>query len=461
MQQQAQSFQSFEETRPQRSGRAWLIALMLALASIASQFDRVVLNLMVEPVKAEFGLDDTGFGMLQGVAFGIFYTLCSIPIGRMADRYPRKIVMGGFLALFSIFSMASGLARSYWQLFLMRVGVGVGEASVTPASLSLLSDLFPPDRLGRAVSIFFLSAPFGIGLAFISGGSLLEWLTTSSLLKTGLLAGLQPWQAAFLIVGFPGLLLAPLLFLMREPRRTGAGADAPLTIAQVLAVIGERKAALVPMFAGFSMVTLVSYAYNIWAPALFIRVYGWSAAEIGLGFGLIMLICGTGGTYFAGWLSDRLTRKGHSDAHLRVAALGFIGCGFFGALAPLMPNAMLALMLLAPAMFLSCMPFPCAGTAIQLIIPNRARGQVTALYITIITLVGLAIGPMVIGLMTDHVFRDPADIRYSLAIIVGIAAPLMFLLLALARAPYRAIRTRQDEAARAAASSSSMQDFIN
>lgn len=441
---QAQVLQSTEE-QGVSAGRAWLIALLLALASIASQFDRVVLNLAVEPVKAGFGLDDTGFGMLQGVAFGIFYTLCSIPIGRMADRYPRKIIMGGFLALFSVFAMASGLARTYWQLFLMRIGVGVGEASVTPASLSMLSDLFPPDQLGRAVSIFFLSAPFGIGLAFISGGSLIDWLATSSLLNGGLLSGLKPWQAAFLIVGFPGLLLVPALLLVREPKRKGPGADEPLSIRQVLDIIVARKAALVPMFAGFSMVTLVSYAYNIWAPALFIRVYGWTPAEVGLGFGLIMLLCGTGGTYSAGWLSDRLTRKGHSDAQLKVAAIGFVGCGVFGALAPLMPNAIMALVLLAPAMFLSCMPFPCAGTAIQLIVPNRARAQVTALYITIITLVGLGVGPMVIGLMTDHVFQDPADIRYSLSIIVGVAAPLMFLLLTLARAPYRALRQLQEQ----------------
>lgn len=444
MRRQAQAFESIEE-KSSGTARGWLIALLLALASIASQFDRVVLNLTVEPIKAEFGLDDTGFGMLQGIAFGIFYTLCSMPIGRLADRYPRKVIMGGFLALFSLFSMASGLSRSYWQLFLTRVGVGVGEASVTPASLSMLSDLFPPDRLGRAVSIFFLSAPFGIGLAFIGGGSLIEWLETSALLHGGLLDGLKPWQAAFIIVGFPGLLLVPFLLLMREPKRQGPGADEPLSIRQVLGIISARKAALIPMFAGFSMVTLVSYAYNIWAPALFIRVYGWTAAEIGLGFGLIMLLCGTGGTFCAGWLSDRLTRKGHSDAQLTVAAAGFVGCGLFGALAPLMPNAQLALLLLAPAMFLSCMPFPCAGTALQLIIPNRARGQVTALYITIITLVGLGVGPMVIGLMTDHVFREPADIRYSLSIIVGLATPVMVLLLLLARKPYRLLRRMQDQ----------------
>lgn len=426
------------------SARGWTVAVLLALASIVSQADRVVLNLMVEPIKAEFGLDDTGFGMLQGVAFGIFYTLCTIPLGRLADRHPRKLIIGTCVGLWSLFAMAGGLTRTYTQLFLTRIGVGVGEASLTPAGLSLLSDMFPPSRLGRAVSVFFLSAPIGIGIALIAGGELLKWLTSSRVLIDGPLAGFEAWQAAFLIVGFPGLLLVPALLLMREPARRGAGADKALSIRDVAGVVRGRSRALIPMFAGFSMVTLVSYAYNIWTPALFIRVYGWTPAEIGWAFGLIMLLFGTGGVYFAGWLSDRLMQRGDRDAHLKVAAFGFVGCGILGGLAPLMPSAGLALALLGPAIFLSNMPYSCAGTAIQLIIPNRARAQVTAIYIMIVTLVGLVVGPLVIGLMTDRIFQDPADIRYSLAIVVGFAAPVMYGLLHLARRPYRELRAAEE-----------------
>jgi len=419
--------------------RAWMIAGLLALASVASQFDRVVMNLTIEPVKAEFGLDDTRFALLQGVAFGIFYTLGSVPIGRLADRFERRLVLGISLLFFSLFSMASGLSRTFAQLFLTRVGVGIGEASVTPTGLSMLSDMFPPEKLGRAVSVFFLSAPFGIGLAFIAGGRLLEALDGQAA-AGGLPFALDPWQAAFLIVGAPGLLLVPLFLLLREPERRGPGGATPLTIREVLAVIGERRRALTLMFSGFAMVPVVNFAYNVWTPALFMRVYGWSPAEIGLGFGLIMMVFGTSGVYFAGWLSDRLTRAGHADAQLRVAAFGFLACGVFGAAAPLMPNAWAALALLAPAMFLSNVPIPCAGTALQLILPNRARAQVTALYIMIISLVGIGIGPVVIGFMTDHIFTAPTDIRYSLAIVVGVAAPVMTILLLFALKPYRALR---------------------
>lgn len=420
--------------------RAWSVVLLLALASICSQYDRGVVNLMVEPLKAEFALNDTAFSLLQTVAFGIFYVLACIPIGRLADHHQRRVILGVCLGIFSLFSMASGLARSYWQLFLTRIGVGIGEASVTPAGFSLMSDLFPPERLGRPMGAFLMSAPVGQGLALIGGGALLQWLSVTPLLHSGLLEGFAPWQAAFLIVGAPGLLLVPLFFLIREPARRGPGNDAPLSVREVLAVLRERRRAFIPMFAAFCMVTLVSYAFFIWTPAMLQRTYGWNPAQVGLAFGLIVLTFGTGGAFFGGWASDQLARRGHTDAPLKVAAFGFVGCGLFGALAPLMPDSRLALALLAPAIFLSNTPYACAGASIQLITPNRARAQVTAVYITLTTLVGLVVGPTVVGLITDYVFHDPNDIRYSLALVVSAPAPVMFLLLRSAWRPYRELR---------------------
>ena len=420
--------------------RAWTLIALMALASVVSQFDRTVINLTVDPLKQAFSLNDTQFAMLQSVAFGIFYTVACIPLGWLADRYQRRVIMAVSLAFFSLFAIGSGLARSYMQLFLTRVGVGVGEATVTPAGLSMMSDYFPPEKLGRAVGAFFMSAPVGQAVGLIAGGLLLQWLATSTVLATGLLAGFEPWQAAFVIIGAPGLLLVPLFLLLHEPARRGQSATAPLSVAEVIAILRERARALAPMFGGFCMVTLVSYTFFVWTPAMFQRTFDWNPRQAGLSFGLIVLIFGTAGAFFGGWMTDRLARRGHLDAPLKVAAFGFIGCGVFGGLAPLMPSPGLALAMLAPAIFLSNTPYACAGTSIQLIVPNRARAQVTALYITLITLVGLGVGPTVVGLMTDYVFKNPADIRYSLAIVVAVPAPIMFTLLAFAWRPYRVLR---------------------
>jgi MFS family permease len=422
------------------AARGWTVVGLMALASIASQFDRTVINLTVDPLKQAFTLNDTQFAMLQGVAFGLFYTLACIPLGLLADRYQRRIIMAVSLAFFSLFAMGSGLARSYAQLFLTRVGVGVGEATVTPAGLSMLSDHFPPDRLGRAVGAFFVSAPVGQAVGLIGGGLLLQWLATSAALTTGPLAGFEPWQAAFIIIGAPGLLLVPLFLMLREPQRRGPGGAAPLTLAEGLRVVRDRRRTLVPMFAGFCMVTLVSYTFFVWTPAVLQRTFSMNPAEAGLGFGLIVLTFGTAGAFLGGWMTDRLADRGHLDAPLKVAAFGFVGCGIFGGLAPLMPSSGAALAMLGPAIFLSNVPYACAGTAIQLIIPNRARAQVTALYITLITLVGLLVGPTLVGMMTDYVFQNPMDLRYSLAIMVSVPAPIMFGLLAIAWRPYRALR---------------------
>lgn len=420
--------------------RGWLVVALLALASIISQFDRTVINLMVTPIKAEFGLNDTAFGALQSIAFGLFYVVACIPLGRAADNASRKWLIGICLFFWSLFAMTSGLARSYWQLFLTRIGVAVGEASLTPAGLSMLADHFPPERLGRPVSGFLMSAPVGQGLAFIGGGSLLTALAGSQLIDTGLLAGFEPWQAAFIIVGAPGLLLVPLFLLVREPQRRGADVES-LSVKETASLIGSMWTALVPMFIGFAMVLLVAYSIAIWTPALLERTYGWNPAQIGWGFGLVLITFGMTGVIVAGFASDWLGERGHRDAPLKVAAAAFAVAGVSGVLAPLMPSPYLALGLLGVTLFFGNMPFPCAATSLQLIVPNRARAQISAVYVTFTTLVGLGVGPTVIGLMTDFVFRDPADIRYSMSVMIGVAAPLMVVMMLVAMKPYRRFHT--------------------
>lgn len=417
---------------------AWTALAILAFANILSYLDRIVINLLVEPIQRDLAISDTQFGLLQGVAFGLFYTAMALPIGRLVDSGPRKPIIAAGVLVFSLFTLFSGLARSFAQLFVARVGVGAGEASVVPTSYSIISDMFPPERLGRAMSVFTMTAFVGIGLAYIAGGVVIAavaaWDTPAPF------AALEPWRRAFLLVSLPGLLIVPLLLVLREPARRGAAAGRKVPLPEVLAHLKRQRRALIYLFAGFSMITMSGYASTVWTPALFIRTYSWTAGEIGVAYGLIYLVLGPAGALLAGTLCDRMTARGVSDAPLKVAAWGYVGTGLFGGIAPLMPSGELALAMFAPAMLMSTMPFPMAGTAIQLVTPNQLRGQVSALYMMVINLVGLGLGPLIVGLFNDLLFTGPGGVRYSLAWVNAAAAPLAFILLYRGFHPYRQLR---------------------
>lgn len=425
---------------PIRTG--WTVVAMLCAAALASQLDRMIINLLVEPIKADLNLSDTGFALLQGVAFGLFYVMMSVPIGWLADRFQRRLVIAGGLGLFSAFSMGTGLTHSYWQLFVMRTGVGVGEASLYPAGFSMISDHFPHHKLGRAIGLFTMSSMLGTGLAYIFGGALIDWLTHYVSVHPGAFWGLKPWQLTFILISLPGLLLAPFFLLVKEPRRRGrvaqSGERLPATL--LFREVWARRGALGFMFAGLSMVALVSYALAIWTPALFIRVYHWTPAELGLALGLQYLTFGIGGGIFAGFVNDHLLKRGILDAPLRVAAWGFIGVSVLGGLAPLMSSPWMSLALFAPVHFMISIPFSCAPTALQLILPNELRSQVSGLYITVITIVGLVIGPVIVAQFTDRVFEGPGAVRYSMALVVALAGPIMFACMMAACKHYRKLR---------------------
>jgi MFS family permease len=412
---------------------------ILALANILSYLDRIVVNLMVEPIKADLAISDTQFSLLQGLAFGLFYTTLALPIGRMVDTRARKPIIVTGVAVFSLFALASGLARGYWELFLARIGVGAGEASVVPTSYSLLADLFPPDALGRAIAVFTTTAFVGIGLAYIAGGAVIEAISTAQI--GGWFGDLPGWRRVLIATAAPAIIIVPLLWLLlREPARRGSGSAEAVPLRDVVRHIQGQRAALLPIFAGFSMITMSGYASTVWTPALFIRAFGWSASEVGMAYGALYLFLGPAGALLAGWLSDRMTARGITDAPLRVAGWGYLGTGLFGGIAPLVEDGALAMALFAPAMLMSTMPYPMAGVALQLVSPNRLRGQVTALYMTVINLVGLGIGPLVVGLFNDNVFTGPEGVRRSLALINFVAAPLALAFLALGFKPYARLR---------------------
>ena len=418
----------------------WYAVAVLILAYTFSYVDRTILTLMVKPIRASLHITDLQISLLHGLAFAIFYTLLGIPIARFADRGNRtRIIMAG-IAVWSVMTALCGFARSFGQLFLARIGVGVGEAALSPAAYSMLSDYFRGNALTRALSVYTASIYIGAGLALMIGGAVIASVPAMDLPGLG---HMEPWQVVFLCVGAPGVLIAFLMLTVREPKRTGlsllSAPGQPPSFRGVLAYVGARRGAYGFLIAGYALHGLLWNGATAWIPTFFIRHFGWTQAQTGLRFGMVLLIFGTLGVIFGGGLSAWLKSRGRSDANPRVGFISALLVLPTGVMATQSGDATSASVLFAMFAFAGSMPYGAAATAFQEITPNQMRAQVTAIYFFVLNLCGIGLGPTVVATFTDKVFRADAAVGNSLAVVMCIAAPLSALLLWLSLQPYRRV----------------------
>lgn len=424
---------------------AWYGVGVLMVAYTVSFIDRYVIALLIQPIKQDLALTDTQIGLLSGLAFAIFYTTLGIPIGRLADRFDRRRIISIGIFAWSLMTAACGLAHGFWQLFAARVGVGVGEAALSPAAFSLIADSFSADRLGRALSVYSVGAYLGSGLAFVIGGAVIQFVTHTPAVSLPMIGTVSAWQLTFIYVGAPGLLVSLWIFTIAEPGRRnkgGAGASDGIPVSQVIQFIATSWRAYGAHFLGFSLLALVFNAVVIWSPAFLGRVHGLSSSTAGYSLGLIIAVFGSSGIVAGGWLADELGNRGYTDATMRTGIIAAVGLTPFVILLPYMPNASLTLMLYAPLMFLSSFGFGAAAAALQLITPNEMRGQISAIYLFMINLIGIGLGPFLTGWVTDALFADEAAVGFSIALVAGISAPVAALALWSGLDEYRLRRMR-------------------
>lgn len=420
------------------SWRAWGTLGVLVLAYTVSFVDRTILSLLIPAIQADLAISDTQASLLAGFAFAVFYTVMGIPLGRLADRWHRRNLIGLGITVWCLMTAACGLARNFWQLFFARVGVGVGEAALSPAAYSMIADLFPRHLLGRAIAVYSVGLPVGSGLALLIGGVVIGWVADLPPVVLPGVGTLAPWQLTFLLVGLPGLLVAGLVMLVREPPRRDRVAEPGTSAAPgLLAFLGRNRRVLLHHFGGLSLLVVVVYGSTAWIPTFFMRSHGWDAADIGLAYGLVFITCGTAGLLAGGQLADYWWRRGRLDGHLRVVLLSVAGMTPCFAAMALVPSPAVALGLLAAATFLSSLHGGVAGAALQLFTPNELRGQMTAVYFFIANLVGLGLGPTAVALITDVVFADQQAIGASIAWLALTAGPLSVVLLATGLRHYR------------------------
>ncbi|MBI3770583.1 MAG: MFS transporter [Deltaproteobacteria bacterium] len=407
------------------------VLALLFVAYVFNFIDRQILAILLQPIKEELQVSDTAMGLLTGIAFALFYTCAGIPIARLADRRSRRTIIAVGLAAWSVMTAASGMVRTFAQLAVARIGVGVGEAAFVPPAHSLISDYFPAERRATAMAVFSLGVHVGLAFGFVLGG----WI-----------AQFFGWRAAFFAVGVPGLILAVVVRLtVREPARghadgardlshgaavSGAPASEPLRV--VFHILRTRRAfrhlALAAALHSFG-----GYAFAIWGPTFFVRVHGMMSGRLGTWLGAILGVGGAAGAILGGVLADRL---GARDARwqLYVPAMATVLQIPCALVTLLWPSPVPALLFLIPSAMASAIWFGPVFSLTQALVPPTMRATASAVLLFVINLIGLGIAPLAVGILNDRLAATygAEAIRYSLMIVgfAGVLAALHFSLAA-------------------------------
>lgn len=407
---------------------AWYVVVILMLAYVFAYLDRFILTLMVEPIKRDLAITDTQMSLILGLAFAVFYTLLGIPIGRLADRANRRTIVAAGIAIWSVMTASCGLARNFATLFLARIGVGVGEATLQPCATSILSDYFPRGKRGLAYGVYAWGLGIGAGAAMILGGRVIESVSKGGMTSLPIVGDVYAWQVVFFIIGLPGLVVAMLMMTVKEPVRRDRIAnqsDAAVPLSETIAYLKAHWRTYGSHFLGLSVMTIIGNAYVFWLPSVFIRIHGWSIGEISFWYGLILGFGGSAGVTLGGIIGDRLYKGGVKDGHMRTALFGTLLLVPVAIVVPLIPNANIAMALMIVHSIGSGMPTAAGPAALMMIAPNKMRGQITAVYWFVISGLGLGLGPLSVALMTDKVFGNPAAVGSSLAAVSAIAGILV------------------------------------
>lgn len=427
-------------TTDQPTAFPWVVCAVLASFNALSYMDRLLLGLLSLPLQRDLHIDDVQFGLLQGLAFSIIYVACSPAAGWATDRFSRpKMVFAGVL-VWSLATMSCGHANTFYQLFLSRSLVGVGEAMLAPAAFAILAEQTPPGRLGIAMSIYAIGAGLGVVGALTGGGAAISAIPKEGV-TVPLFGHLQPWQFAFVLLGAPGMFLAFLAFFL--PGRTARPSAGRSRLSECdeqpsfWRFLVTRRRALFCQQIGFSMLGLAGYAIVGWAPAFFGRAFGWSPAKAGPLLGLAVGVGGLIGMSVFGAAADRRFRQGDDSAYFRTHMVTTL-CGA--------PIIVLAFLVHQPwlCMGLLMIGFPLlysfggsATAALQLITPSALRGRAGGLYLFTINVLGLGIGPLAVGTLTDKVFASPRMVGASVAVTVAVSSAIAVVCLALGQRAFR------------------------
>ena len=392
--------------------------IVFLLAYILSFVDRQILALMVDPIRQDLGLSDVEVGLLQGFAFAILYAVMGVPFGLLADRVSRKRIIAAGVIFWSIATAACGLARNFATLFVARIGVGVGEAALSPAAHSFLASAFPREKLARTMAIYNLGVTGGTGAALIIGGAVIQLIASSGPVYVPLLGELRAWQTAFLVVAAPGLLIMLFALATKEPPRLTDNKTGKQTVstAEAMRFLWNNRRTFSSIYLTGGLFGIYGAAQAGWYPALLMREFGMNAGEAGTLLGTCYIVFGSLGMVAGGLLADKLTSRGYFDANLRVIALAGLGATIPATLTPLMPSIPLLVLFLVPSQFLFYMFFGCSIAAVQLASAPATRGFNSSIYLMTNSFIGMSVGTVAAPLANAWLF-DGQELDSALAVV--------------------------------------------
>jgi MFS family permease len=420
----------------------WWVVALLTLANVSSFVDRQILALLVPFIKRDMHLSDTKLSLLMGLSFALFYTIFGIIISRLADMTNRRNIIAIGISLWSIMTALCAGVKNYSQFFLSRMGVGVGEATLSPSAYSIITDYFPKRKLGLALSVFSMGIFLGSGLALAIGAGLVAHLPTTGTIQLPLLGSIFHWQKLFLFIGIPGILISLLLTTVKEPFRkdlinSGTGRH-EFSLKDALKLVFAYPRTYLTICIGTAFTAFVSYGCTAWIPTYFYRTFGWPIPKAGLRFGLVLLLGSICGVLWGGWYADRLKNKGIHHGRLRIGLIAGAGI-FLSCLVPLIhdPNLVLAFLFL-PVFFVAS-PMGASTSAVQELMPNQTRALASAIFLFIINMIGMGLGPLVVAFFTDIVYKDELAIRFSLVALMSIGGLTSVLFYSIAYLGYKKI----------------------
>ena len=419
----------------------WYLVFLLFLAYLLSFLDRQIIALLIDPIKNDLQISDFQFSLLHGLGFGVFFALFGIPIALAADRWKRTRIIGIGIIVWSLMTTYCGLARSYMQLFLGRIGVGVGEAALAPAAYSLMADVFDRKRLPTAMAVFSMGSTIGSGLAFLLGGRLLSALAEWDRSDIAWLSGFADWQLAFMFAGLPGLLLALFIFRYPEPARKGLLDTNPQTVSRQLAttfrfMLGHKRLYL-GIFVAIAATTAMSSGFIVWTPVYLMREFGLSPSEAAQRFGSIFVVAASAGVLTGGFLASRLQLRFGQSAYLMVMVLAMSGT-----LLSLLPLTLArdideVSLLIAAAVFFTQSLASVSVASIQVVTPNEKRAQLSSYFLLFVNLLGYGSGAPLIAAITDFVLGDATRLGLSLTLAAMVLLPLALVAVFIAWAPFK------------------------